>query len=151
MKLISWLAYYKHGTILNKTQMQKILFMCYGSYYAQKEKPLFKDDTPKAWPYGPVFPRVNVRYNPSNPPLDMTDEDKKEFMGDIEALKLVSSIVSQYSRVSAHALSEWSHEKGSPWFKTVYGEDGKCSTISWNKVIPPEYIQAYFKKWRKSQ
>ena len=43
MKLLSWLAYYKHGTILNKTQMQKILFMCYGSYYAQKGTPLFRD------------------------------------------------------------------------------------------------------------
>ena len=149
MKLISWLAYYKHGTILNKTQMQKILFMCYGSYYAMKDTPLFKDDTPKAWPYGPVFPRVNVRYNPANPPLNLTDDDKKTFAKDVEALKLVTSTVAQYGRVSAHELSEWSHEKGSPWFKTVYGENGNNTEINWNKEIPSKYIKEYFKSWRK--
>lgn len=149
MKLLSWLAYYKHGTILNKTQMQKILFMCYGSYYAQKGATLFTDDTPKAWPYGPVFPRVNVRYNPANPPLDLTDEDKKAFVKDEYALKLVTSIVAQYCHVSAHELSEWSHEKGGPWFKTVYGEDGKNSEINWNKEISLEDIKEYFKDWRK--
>lgn len=148
MKLLSWLAYYKHGTILNKTQMQKILFMCYGSYYAQKNAPLFTDDTPKAWPYGPVFPRVNVRYNPSNPPLNLTDDDKKAFVKNQDALKLVTSIVAKYCRVSAHELSEWSHEIGSPWFNTVYGKGGNNSEITWNKEIPNEFISEYFKEWR---
>ncbi len=148
-KLLSWLAYYKHHTILNKTQMQKLLFMCYGIYYALEDKPLFKDDTPKAWPYGPVFPRVNVRYNPNVLPSDLSTEEKKAFLENEKALRIANSVIVKNVNVSAHALSEWSHEKGSPWFTTVYGEDGSNKNINWNKQIPDSLIKAYFKEWIK--
>lgn len=77
-RLISWLAYYKHKTILNKTQMQKILFMCYGLYLTKHNEPLFSDDTPKAWPFGPVFPRSYKRYV-EVVPNDLSIDDKKAF------------------------------------------------------------------------
>lgn len=57
--LLNWIAYNKYGALLNKTQINKLLFICYGMYLAATGgKVLFEDDTPKAWPYGPVFPRV---------------------------------------------------------------------------------------------
>lgn len=146
-RLLSWLAYYKHNTILNKTQMQKLLFMCYGIFYAYKNIHLFTDDTPKAWPYGPVFPRVNVRYNPNSIPSDLTDKEKNSFLENKEALFLANNIINNYVNVSAHSLSEWSHEKGSPWFKTIYGEDGGNTDINWNQPIPERYIKEYFSKW----
>lgn len=146
-RLLSWLAYYKHNTILNKTQMQKLLFMCYGIFYAYKNIHLFTDDAPKAWPYGPVFPRVNVRYNPNSIPSDLTDKEKNSFLENKDALFLANNIINNYVNVSAHSLSEWSHEKGSPWFKTIYGEDGGNTDINWNQPIPERYIKEYFSKW----
>ena len=148
MRLISWLSYFKQGVILNKTQMQKILFICYGLYYAKFGQLLFDDDHPKAWPYGPVFPRVNMRYNPKNPPIILSEEDKRMFAHEVDALQLVTNVVRKYSRVSAHDLSEWSHRKGSPWFVTVYGKDGEHNQkIEWNKEISLDSINDYFKKW----
>ena len=50
-RLIQYAAKNLHMTRLNKTQINKILFYVYGVYLAKFNKPLFTDDTPKAWPY----------------------------------------------------------------------------------------------------
>lgn len=46
-----------HEHPLNKTQAQKLLYCCYGAILAQFDERL-TDEHPKAWPYGPVFPRT---------------------------------------------------------------------------------------------
>lgn len=60
-KLIQFAAAKLYRVLLNKTQINKILFYVYGKYLAEKGEVLFTDDTPKAWPYGPVFPIVNKK------------------------------------------------------------------------------------------
>lgn len=127
--------------------MQKLLFICYGLYYAQTGRLLFEDDSPKAWPYGPVFPRVNKRYDPALRPSDLTDEERKLFLSSPDALLIADAVVRKYSHISAHELSEWSHSENGPWHKTIYGEDGKNTEIQWNKPIPHIYILSYFQKW----
>ena len=145
MKLISWFALNKYNTILNRTQMQKILFICYGIYLAVTGKTMFDDDRPKAWPFGPVFPRVNKRYNQQEI-ITMSESEKDAFRRDSMALRIVDSIVFQYYNMSATQLSEWSHQKGGPWYKTIYGEDGSNKDIKWNQEIKPEYLKEYFKQ-----
>ncbi|WP_300549632.1 Panacea domain-containing protein [uncultured Bacteroides sp.] len=147
-QLISWLAYYKHKTILNKTQMQKILFMCYGLYLTNHSEPLFADDTPKAWPFGPVFPRSYKRYVEAVP-KDLSIDDKKAFLKDKETLIAISKIVDSYYNYSANALSEWSHQKDSPWAKTVFSQDE--NSVTWNKIIDTQIIKEYFKSGRWKQ
>lgn len=149
-RLLSWMAYYKHNVLLNKTQMQKLLYMCYGMYYALEGKPMFKDDTPKAWPYGPVFPRVNVRYNPYSIPSGLTPEEKNNYLQDKTALKIADGVVRKYAHIPAKELSEWSHEKDGPWFNTVYGKEGNKQDVKWNREIPGEEIKEYFKQWLKN-
>lgn len=144
--LISWTAYHKYGVLLNKTQMQKLLFMCYGWYIAATGKPLFTDDTPKAWPFGPVFPRVNKRFIPGVPPKGFSEEKKREFLNDHTSMGIVIKIVEKYHNVSAHDLSEWSHQEGGPWHQTIYGKDEKNTSIKWNQIISDEIIKDYFKK-----
>lgn len=146
-KLFSWLAYYKHNTILNKTQMQKLLYIFYGVYLAEKNTPPFSDDTPKAWPHGPVFPRVNIRYNPKNTPEALTTSEKELFMSNTFALGLADKVVRRFHSVSAYKLSEWSHKEGSPWSVTIYGEDGKNTDIKWNTPIKDRYTKKYFEGW----
>lgn len=139
VRLIAWLAYYKRGLILNKTQMQKLLFMCYGQAQVINDAPLFIDDTPKAWPFGPVFPRSYKRYE-ENIPSDLTIEEKRRFAGDVRVLSMIARTVTSYARYSASRLSDWSHLKDGPWYKTVFGGDKPA----WNREIPAELIHEYF-------
>ena len=145
VRLISWISYFKHGVILNKTQMQKLLFICYGLYLSNHDTPLFLDDAPKAWPFGPVFPRSYKRYAESAP-SDLSENDKRMFLKDRDTLRSITGIVDQYCSYPANILSEWSHQKGSPWAQTVFSADGK---IEWNKPIEQETIKNYFNgEWR---
>lgn len=140
VKLIAWIAAFKHRVILNKTQMQKLLFMCYGQALAMEGSPLFVDDTPKAWPFGPVFPRSYKRYEEVMP-SDLSPEEKNRFAQNIPILQMIARTVADYCHVSATRLSDWSHSKGSPWWNTVF-DPQKGS--AWNREIPIEMITSYF-------
>lgn len=146
VKLIAWLAYFLHGVILNKTQMQKLLFMCYGQALTIDEgQPLFLDDTPKAWPFGPVFPRSYKRYE-EIAPVDLTVEEKNSFARNERQLAMIAQTVADYCHISATRLSEWSHQYGSPWQQTVFGGD----RAEWNRQISDDVIRRYFSNpnWR---
>lgn len=147
VRLISWLAYNKHKTILNKTQMQKLLFICYGLYYSKYDKPLFDDDNPKAWPFGPVFPRSYKRYV-EEIPMDLSKDEKSAFLEDRTTLQLITKVVDSYYCYSASTLSEWSHRKDSPWAKTVFSDSD--NSIQWNKEIDSSTIKNFFgsEKWK---
>lgn len=114
--------------------------MCYGQALADGGKPLFSDDTPKAWPFGPVFPRTYKRYEEQQPE-NLTEEMKQRFAEDADRLRMIAATVSKYSHVSALRLSEWSHTKGSPWWITVFDEE---RGTGWNREITPEIIKDYF-------
>lgn len=144
--LINWTAYHKYGVQLNKTQMQKMLFMCYGLYLAATGDVLFSDDTPKAWPFGPVFPRVNKKFVPGIIPKEFSEEKKIEFLKNTIAMGIVAKVIEKFHAVSAHDLSEWSHQEGGPWHQTIYGKDGQNSSIKWNQIISNDIIRDYFKK-----
>lgn len=146
VKLIAWIAAFKHRVILNKTQMQKLLFMCYGQALVMEGKPLFADDTPKAWPFGPVFPRSYKRYEEVMP-IDLSSEEKDRFAQNIPILQMIAKTVADYCHVSATRLSDWSHSSGSPWWKTVFDPD---KGSAWNRVIEDDLIKSYFQNedWR---
>lgn len=140
VRLIAWIAAFKHRVILNKTQMQKLLFMCYGQALAMEGTPLFADDTPKAWPFGPVFPRSYKRYEEVMP-SDLSSDEKNRFAQNIPILQMIARTVAEYCHVSATRLSDWSHSKGSPWWNTVFDpKDGSA----WNREISLEMIRSYF-------
>ena len=123
--LLRFLAFNRHGVVLNKTQVNKLLFMCYGFYLSQKGERLFTE-SPKAWPYGPVFPTVYKRFGYRNMPVTLSECQKKAFNSNELALKICISIVDKYCYTSAYNLSVWSHQKGSPWYQTVYSDVFFC-------------------------
>lgn len=137
--LLRFLAYNKHFVILNKTQVNKLLFMCYGFYLSEKKARLFSE-TPKAWPYGPVFPIVYKRFA-SRGLVAIPDEKMSQFKKDETAFKICTKIVDKYCHTSAYDLSLWSHQQGSPWYQTVYCDD---KPIVWNREISDEIINSYF-------
>ncbi len=148
-RLIQYAAQKLHMTRLNKTQINKILFYVYGVYYAQTKKLLFEDDTPKAWPYGPVFPIVNKKVNPDEIIQSFTKDVIDEFNKEPQALELVKEAVDAMYKMSAVSLTRWSHQEGSPWYNTLYVKDRDGNITEqkkWNTPIPLDLIGNYFSK-----
>lgn len=142
-ELINWIAYHKCGVLLNKTQMQKILYIAYGKYLAKTEDVLFVDDTPKAWPFGPVFPIVNKRFTPGlSSMVSIHPSTENKILNNKDAFESIMDAVIENCNKSAYVLSEWSHDENGPWFKTIY-KDG--SQAKWNQVIDNALIEEYFK------
>lgn len=44
------------GLRLNMTQLQKLLYIVYGTCLVMLGRPPFSTEQPQAWPFGPVFP-----------------------------------------------------------------------------------------------
>lgn len=143
-RLIQYVAQRFHRQMLNKTQINKILFTVYGRYLALKGKPLFTDDTPKAWPYGPVFPIVNKRIN-IDEVVNFPQDKINLFVQNRDAQLIVVKTVKQMYDKSAQSLTDWSHQYGSPWHRTVYSSDG--GHAKWNTPIPLDYIKEYFSQY----
>lgn len=138
--LIAWIALAKHGITLGKTQLQKLLFIFYGLSLAELGERPFGDDTPKAFPFGPVFPRSYKRY--FGKPAELTKEDKDSFMSRVDLLRLATKVVDEFCRYSAMSLSEWSHRDGSPWHTAVY----QNNKPAWGREISDNSIQDFFKR-----
>lgn len=149
-RLVQFTAQKMHRTILNKTQVNKILFYVYGVYLAERGKPLFADDTPKAWIYGPVFPIPNKRFVQGGiiKQSSFSAEEIEAFKENDYALRLVAIAVKNMHDLSAVSLTEWSHEEGSPWYVTIYSKDDDGRIVEqrpWNTRIDDAVIAEYFK------
>lgn len=101
---------------INKTQAQKLLYCCYGTVLAEFDERL-TEEHPKAWPYGPVFPRTLNDINKKRLNVGMA----KDFIQACrpEVLALINQTIEKFWGYSASALSAWSHRKGSPWDKAA--------------------------------
>ncbi len=123
-----------NGFSLNVTQVQKILYIIYGAFLGKNDR-IVLDETPQAWPYGPVFPCARSKADYSrirkveDINIDLLSEDKT----------VIDEIVSKYSKYPAGQLSKWSHTKDSPWDKTT-----KEIGFKWGTPIPVAYIKEYF-------
>ncbi|MBQ8223978.1 MAG: SocA family protein [Bacteroides sp.] len=143
-QLIQNAALHFHNVVLNRTQINKILFYVYGKYLAVTDKKLFVDDTPKAWPYGPVFPIVNKRIALDDIPRGFSSEKNTLFREKPEAISIVKEAVDRFYNWSAYDLTKWSHAVDSPWYQTKYPASGEKA--KWNTEIDDELIKKYFKE-----
>lgn len=109
--------------------------------------PLFEDDTPKVWPYGPVFPIVNKRINIDEVINGFPQDIINEFNKHRQVLDIIKSAVDVMYNKSAITLTRWSHQEGSPWYRTLYIKDDHGNIIKqekWNTPISLEFIKEYF-------
>lgn len=124
---------------INMTKLQKLLYIAYGTYLAVTGSRLINEH-PQAWPYGPVFPTTrNKLLKKDLYSIRSTDERLKEINEDAEMRSLANIVLTSFGNRSASTLSEWSHQSGSPWDRTV-NQKG----FNWGDRIPDEYIQEYF-------
>lgn len=140
-RLIQYVAQVFHRQMLNKTQVNKILFAVYGRYLAQTGNVLFTDDTPKAWPYGPVFPIVNKRVDISEV-VQFTQDKVELFKRNRIAQEIVVQSVKEMHDKSAQYLTAMSHRPDTPWDKTIHPGNG--GTVAWNTEIPADIIKKYY-------
>ena len=121
---------------LNNTKIQKLLYCCYGSVLAIKNKRLCLE-YPRAWQYGPVFPKVfkyfkkNKTFNKISPP---------EFQTDIKSI--LDMVIEFFGKFNSGQLSDWSHEEGSPWHSVI-----KLQGKKFGSFIPDEDIKDYFEHY----
>lgn len=126
----------------NNTKIQKLLYIAYGVFLAKKGKKICKE-SPKAWPYGPVFPRVfKYIHNGNNIDIDMYSAILENELPQ-EEKDIFSAIVSFFGKYTAGQLSAWSHKENSPWDKAIKRENG----AGWNVIIDDEDIIDYFKSY----
>lgn len=128
------------GIILNTTKVQKLLYMAYGFLLADKDR-IIIDEQPKAWPFGPVFPKTRKKANFFKI-QKISDSEFSEIREDSELTDCLNKIIDKFSGYTATQLSNWSHDPKGPWQKTV---DIEC--FEWNTPISNDYIKEYFKEF----
>lgn len=131
------------GIACNNTKMQKLLYCVYGIYLAVTHKRICKE-YPRAWKYGPVFPKVfNYIHNGDNISHYSHAVDNNEDQSS-DVKKAVDAILNHFGKFSPGQLAAWTYKKGSPWDKAVNGdEDNQPAGL--HGFIPLEYISQYFK------
>ena len=131
----------KYG--INVTKVQKLLYIVYGVYlrvYGQR----LVDEHPQAWPYGPVFPNTRSmileELNPEDLSYSMADV-KEEIRNDESLSRVMTFVFTHFGTWNAGQLTEWTHRKNTPWFKTTNQVD-----FCWGDIIPDSYIYDFFLK-----
>lgn len=136
------------GYEINLTKGQKLLFCCYGSVLAIFDKRLC-DEAPKAWHYGPAFPRAYKHHRDNV--LDLNKDelvayvDKNKTDENQKILKLIDECIEFFGKYNASTLVNWTHKENSPWY--VASQGGKALF----GPIADTLISNYFKKIIKEE
>jgi uncharacterized phage-associated protein len=126
------------GTLLTPMQLLKLVFLAHGWMLGLYRRALIRDQI-EAWKYGPVIPALyhSIKSYRNGPVVKITGvphESLDEFEED-----LVQQVFKAYGSCSGPALSQLTHEPGSPW-EQVFENDG------WGLVIPNEVIREYYEQ-----
>lgn len=126
---------------VNLTKIQKLVFCVYGAVLATSGERICKDH-PKAWPHGPVFPRIykyTKRHADGIVEALMSHEENLTSILNERKKKIIDTTLNFFGRYNAGTLVNWTHDEDGPWFKSTNG--GKVL----QKEIPDNLISDYFK------
>lgn len=102
------------GISLNLTQLQKITYICDGVLLACGYNII--GENCQAWDYGPVYPKVYKWYSKNmGKPVPAIKQEALSEICETPAPSVVKNALEKFSVWSSVQLSEWSHQKGSPW------------------------------------
>ena len=140
-KLILWQTYHKYDLLLNKKQVNILLYIAYGIYAALRNKQL-TNDKPLLGIIGPIFkPVIEYNWVNDNPYEYMTDE----YETNIVLKYIIDFIIDSYSSTSTYELYKWAHDENGPWYNTMKNEGEKAQYIKWNDIaIDFDIIKKYF-------
>ena len=126
--------------MINITKIQKLLYIVYGTWLRVYKNRLLNEH-PQAWPYGPVFPTSRNKLIKSSTAVeDITMNLVPEDVRNDATLKAtIDFVIDHFKNWNATQLSEWSHQVGSPWDKTV-----KKDGFVWGDQILDSDIYEFF-------
>jgi len=117
----------------NVTQIQKWLYVCYGLYLFVDKKQLFTE-RPKAWDFGPVFPRTHSKQKKNGDTLQslISSINTREFE---KYDDLIEATLKLFGDWTASELVAWTHKEGSAWDKKYNIMDEKYSSMDNGDII----------------
>ena len=125
----------KYAINYNNTKIQKLIYCCYGCVLVLYNKRLC-DEYPRAWKYGPVYPRVYRFINKRGNDIETVCPS---LSAENDVLELLEEVVVNFGKFSASALSRWTHMEQTPWDFVVNDMDAP------NSIIPDDLIAKYFR------
>ena len=108
---------------VNLTKIQKLVFCVYGAVLATSGERICKDH-PKAWPHGPVFPRIykyTKRHADGIVEALMSHEENLTSILNERQKKIIDTTLNFFGRYNAGTLVNWTHDEDGPWFKSTNG------------------------------
>jgi len=122
---------------INVTKIQKWLYICYGLFLAAYDEQLL-DERPKAWNYGPAFPKVHKKQKNNQDSLDGLEKEL-----DLEKFSayddVIDAVLRTFGRWTASELVAWTHERGTAWDK-VFRSSEMYTPIS-NEDIKSDFVK----------
>lgn len=128
------------GVELNITKLQKLMYCCYGTVLGRFDQRLI-DEFPAAWQYGPVFPEA-LRAAQFFQVSGFRDKDTPEANELPNAVRgVIDQTLVNFGKFSAKQLSDWTHIKGSPWYRASDGGMVLYGRLDDNNI--KEYFRAH--------
>ncbi|MBQ9536410.1 MAG: DUF4065 domain-containing protein [Desulfovibrionaceae bacterium] len=111
----------EQNVVYNNTKIQKLLYCAYGIYLAKGFWRIC-DEYPRAWDYGPVFPKVFKYIYSGNEIAHYSNIVMQIEKSESQIIKVIDLTIDTFGKYRANQLSAWTHRPGSPWDKTVHGD-----------------------------
>lgn len=126
-----------HGNTLTPMQLLKLVYIAHGWMLGLYHVPLIRDRV-EAWKFGPVIPKLyhELKGYKDGPVLNEVTCSKEDLV-EIED-ELIQQVYDIYGELSGIALSNLTHEHGSPW-EQVFAEGVT------NIVIPNDMIEEHYR------
>ena len=113
------------------TQIQKWLYICYGLFLELNDVRLL-DEQPIAGNYGPFFPKVYEAQKLNGDTLSNLDF---QFEINFEYEQVVDSTLHYFGYWSASRLVNWTHQRGTAWYKKYAELNEKYEILNDDDII----------------
>ena len=123
---------------MNVTKTHKLLYILDGSLLAIEHD--LVNENPRAWQFGPVYPKVHKMLSENSIYKLSTYEDGFEELDKTKIKDITQNLLATLGSRTASELSAWSHHKNSPWAQSIKNNHGKQ-----NCIIEKSLMVAYFK------
>lgn len=122
---------------LTPMQLLKLVYIAHGWMLGLYSIPMIRDKI-QAWKFGPVIPDLyhETKYCGDSPVTEKLNFDNNDQLVPVE-LDLISQVYGIYGHCSGVALSNLTHQTGTPW-DSVY-VSGKSDIIISNDIIEEHY------------
>lgn len=105
----------RSGVKLTPLQLMKLVYIAHGWSLAVRNQDLFKNRI-EAWKYGPVIPdlyQATKHFGRNAIPHERITDDPSGVDSDTQIF--LEDVFSKYGRLSGYALSNLTHQSGTPW------------------------------------